>query len=56
MLRRQQGGEGVMFREGIMGSELAGCLRIPNGVKMNSVTCVEFLINVIPWYRKKCVK
>ena len=43
MLRRQQEGKGGMFWEGITGSELVGPFRVPDGVKINLVTYVEFL-------------
>ncbi|KAK3512212.1 hypothetical protein QTP70_001115 [Hemibagrus guttatus] len=53
-LRRQQGGGGVMFWAGIMGRDLVGPFRVPEGVKMSSVKYVEFLTDhLLPWYKKK---
>ena len=53
-LRRQQGGGGVMFWAGIMGRELVGPFRVPDGVKMTSAKYVEFLTDhFLPWYKKK---
>ena len=53
-LRRQQGGGGVMFWAGVMGRELLGPFRCPDGVKMTSEKYVEFLTaHFLPWYRKK---
>lgn len=42
-MRRQQGGGGVMFWAGILGSETVGPFRFPDGVKMTSAKYVEFL-------------
>ncbi|CAI9606954.1 unnamed protein product [Staurois parvus] len=42
-LRRQQGGGGVMFWAGIMGTERVGPFRVPEGVKMTSAKYVEFM-------------
>jgi len=51
-LRRQQGGGGVMFWAAIVGDELIGPFRVPEGVKMNSEAYVRFLTkNFFPWYR-----
>ena len=51
-LRRQQGGGGVMFWAGIMGRELVGPFRVPEGVKITSVKNVEFLTDhFLPWYK-----
>jgi transposase len=53
-IRRQQGGGGVMFWAGIIGNELIGPFRVPEGVKLTSATYVQFLKeNFIPWYRSK---
>ena len=53
-LRRQQGGSGVMFWAGIMGRELVGPFRVPDGVEMTSAKYVEFLTDhFLPWYKKK---
>ena len=53
-LRRQQGGGGVMFWAGIMGSELVGPFKVPEGVKMTSAKYVEFLTDhFLLWYKKK---
>ncbi len=53
-LRRQQGGGWVMFWAGIMGRELVGPFRIPEGVKMTSAKYIEFLTDhFLPWYKKK---
>jgi transposase len=55
-LRRQQGGGGVMFWAGIVGKELVGPFRVPDGVKLTSATYTDFLQqNVVPWYKKKKV-
>ena len=35
-IRRQQGGGGIMFWAGIVGSQISGPYRVPDGVKMNS--------------------
>ena len=37
--RRQQGGGGVMIWAGIIGDELIGPVRVPQGVKLSSATC-----------------
>ncbi len=53
-LRHQQGGGGVMFWAGIMGRELVGPFRVPEGVKMTSAKYIEFLTDhFLPWYKKK---
>lgn len=55
-LRRQQGGGGVMFWAGIIGNEMVGPFRVPEGVKMNAATYANFLKqNFVPWYRKQRV-
>ena len=45
--RRQQGGEGVMIWAGIIGGELIGPVRVPQGVKLTSATYCQFLKNVL---------
>jgi len=51
-LRRQQGGGGVMFWAGIVANELIGPFRVPDGVKLNAQSYVEFLSdNFFAWYR-----
>ena len=40
-LRRQQGGGGVMFRAGIVGNELVGPFRVPDGVKLAAVAYIS---------------
>lgn len=53
-LQRQQEGGGVMFWAGIIGKELVGPFRVPEGVKMTSEKYVEFLTDhFLPWYKKK---
>ncbi|KAG8009288.1 Transposable element Tc3 transposase [Nibea albiflora] len=53
-LQRQQGSGGVMFWAGIMGREIVGPFRIPDGVKMTSIMYVEFLKeHFLPWFKKK---
>ena len=48
--RRQQGGGGVMIWAGIIGDELIGPVRVPQGVKLSSATYCQFLKNVLePW-------
>ena len=42
-LRRQQGGGGVMFWAAILGSNLIGPSKVPDGVKMTAFTYTEFL-------------
>jgi hypothetical protein len=49
-MRRQQGGGGVMIWGGIIGNELVGPFRVPEGVKLTSVTYCDFLKNALePW-------
>lgn len=51
-LRHEQSGLGVMFRTGIMGREMVGPFRIPDGVKM--AVCVKVPIqHFLSWYKKK---
>ena len=45
--RRQQGGGGVMIWAGIIGDELIGPVRFPQGVKLTSATYCQFLKNVL---------
>lgn len=50
---RLRGGR-VMFWARIMGKELVGPYRVPEGMKMTSERYVEFLTDhFIPWYKKK---
>ena len=54
-LRSQQGGGGVMFWSGIMGSDLVSPFRVPEGVKMTSAKHVKFLTaHFLPRYKKNC--
>lgn len=49
-LRRQQGGGGVMIWAGIIGDELVGPARVPDGVKLTSATYCKFLKSELaPW-------
>ena len=49
LVRRQQGGGGVMFWAGIVGDELVGPFRVPDGLKMNSDSYCAFLEeNLVP--------
>uniref|UniRef100_A0A8C5MML4 Tc1-like transposase DDE domain-containing protein n=1 Tax=Leptobrachium leishanense TaxID=445787 RepID=A0A8C5MML4_9ANUR len=51
-LQCQQGCGEVMFWAGIMGRELVGPFRVPEGVKITSAKYVEFLTDhFLPWYR-----
>ena len=53
-LRRQQGGGGVMFWAGILGKDLVGPFRVPEGVKMTSAKYVEFLTDhFLPRYKRE---
>uniref|UniRef100_A0A087YR09 Tc1-like transposase DDE domain-containing protein n=1 Tax=Poecilia formosa TaxID=48698 RepID=A0A087YR09_POEFO len=53
-LRRQQRGDRVMFWAGIMGRELVGPFRVPEGGKMTSTKYIDFLTHhFLPWYKKK---
>ena len=48
--RRQQGGGGVIIWAGIIGDELIGPVRAPQGVKLSPTTYYQFLKNVLePW-------
>ena len=43
-----------MFWSGIMGRDLVGPFRVPEGVTMNSAKYIEFLTDhFLPWYKKK---
>ena len=42
-IRRQQGGGGVMIWAGIINDAIVGPLAVPDGVKMNAQSYVEFL-------------
>ena len=51
-LKRQQGGEGMMFWTAIVGDMLSGPYRVHDGVKLDSQSYVKFLSdNVFSWYR-----
>ena len=53
-IRRQQGGGGVMIWAGIINDAIVGPFSVPDGVKMNAKSYVEFLKkNFLPWYRKQ---
>jgi len=48
--RRQQGGGGVMIWAGIIGDELVGPVRVPDGVKITSVAYCQLLESaLLPW-------
>ena len=48
--RRQQGGGGVMIWAGIIGGELVGPVRVPEGVKITSATYCQLLQSAfLPW-------
>ena len=52
--RRQQGGGSVMFWAALIGREVVGPFRVPDGLKMNAQSYTKFLQdNFIPWYRKQ---
>lgn len=42
-----------MFSPRMMGRELVGPFRLPEGVKMTSAKYVEFLTYFLPWCKKK---
>ena len=49
-VKRQAGGGGVMFWSAICGDKLIGPVRVPEGVKLNSVSYCELLNdNFLPW-------
>ena len=53
-IRRQQDGGGVMIWAGIINDAIVGPFAVPDGVKMNAKSYVEFLKkNFLPWYRKQ---
>ena len=53
-IRRQQGGGGVMIWAGIINDASVSPFAVPDGVKMNAQSYVEFLMkNFLPWYRKQ---
>ena len=53
-IRRQQGGGGVMIWAGIINDAIVGPFAVPDGVKMNPQSYVEFLKqNFLPWYIKQ---
>lgn len=53
-IRRQQGGGGVMIWAGIINDAIVGPFAVPDGVKMNAQSYVEFLKqNFLPWYKKQ---
>ncbi len=55
-LRHQQGGGVVMFWAGIMGRELVGPFRVPEGVKITMAKHIEFLTDhFLPWYEEPCL-
>ena len=52
--RRQQGGGSVMFWAALIGRDVVGPFRVPDGLKMNAQSYTKFLQdNFIPWYRKR---
>ncbi len=52
-MRRQQGGGGVMFWAGIMGRELVGPFRVPEGVKMTSAKVYSFWLTTFSMVPKE---
>ncbi|KAF4647351.1 hypothetical protein FOZ61_004295, partial [Perkinsus olseni] len=53
-VRRQQGGGGVMIWAAIVGDQLVGPTRVPNGVKLNSQEYTKLLTSsFLPWYRSR---
>ena len=53
-VRRQQVGGGIMFQALIIGNELVGPWKVPEGVKMTSVPYVTFLKEHLePWFESK---
>ena len=53
-IRRQQDSGGVMIWAGIINDAIVGLFAVPDGVKMNAKSYVEFLKkNFLPWYRKQ---
>ena len=54
LLRRQQGGGGIMIWAGIVGNRMVGPFKIEEGVKINSENYTTFLdVNFFPWYRSQ---
>ena len=52
--RSQQGGGVVMFWAGIVGDNLIGPFRVPEGVKLDSQSYVKFLSdNFFAWYKSQ---
>ena len=52
VLRRQQGGGGVMFWAGIVGNRIVGPFKVDSALKMNSEIYSQFLDdNFFKWYR-----
>ena len=52
--RRQQGGGGVMFWAGIVGDELVGPVKVPEGVKVDSEAYCNLLEEAFfPWFEKQ---
>ena len=52
--RRQQGGGGVMFWAALIGKEVVGPFRVPDGLKMNAQSYTQFLKeNLLPAAFKK---
>ena len=52
MMRRQQGGGGIMIWAGIVGSSLVGPFMIPEGVKVNKeVYCNLLQDSFLPWFQ-----
>ena len=53
-IRRQQGSEGVMIWAGIINDAIVVPFAVPDGVKMNAQSYVEFVKqNFLPWYKKQ---
>ena len=53
-IRRQQGGGGVMFWAAIIGNELVGPFRVPDGVKIIAKLYIDFIKEHLePWHKKK---
>ena len=53
-LKRQQGGSGVMFWAEIVGDNLIGQFRVPDGVKIDSKCYIKVLAaNFFLWYRSQ---
>ena len=53
-IRRQQRGGGIMIWAGIINDAIVDPFAVPDGVKMNAQSYVEFLKqNFLPWYKKQ---